>query len=109
MKGFVKFFADPVRGATSLWKVVWLYSVVGGAVLSLIGLALLPLGADVALVFSLICLCYGAYVTVATFQCALNCPWPPLGRLLRACCFLSLLAIPYFTYLILVGGLRFST
>ena len=100
---------DPLRGTTPLWKVAILYSVVGGGVLELVGLLIAPVGPIATRAFALVALAYGAYVTLASYRCAGNCPWPQLSRLVRLCCLVSLIAVPFIAYLILTGGVALAT
>ena len=100
---------DPLRGATSLWKVTWLYSFVGGAALEILGLLIAPSGDGSARAFALIGLLYGTYVTVAAFRCARNCPWPFLSQLVRLCSAIALFLVPYMAYLILASGVAIVT
>ena len=95
---------DPLRGETSLWRVAWLYRLVGGAVLQIAALLLTKAGASVQVVL-FGCLAYGTYVSFATYRCAWNCPWPTLGRLVRLCSLISLLIVPFAVYLIANGGI----
>jgi hypothetical protein len=98
-----QFILDPLRGVTRLWKVAWLYSLVGGAVLQIASLSFVKAGGSVV-VISLVCLAYGTYVTFGFYRCAGNCPWPTFGRLVRFCSLISLIAVPFFAYLILADN-----
>jgi hypothetical protein len=96
-----QFFLDPLLGVTTLWKVAWLYSFVGGAVLQIIAIFVIKADASIE-VTSLVCVAYGSYVTLALYRCASNCPWPFLGRLVRLCALISLIiVVPFAAYLIL--------
>jgi len=99
---------DPLRGETTLWKVAWLYSFVGGGILQIVALLMVKAGASIQ-VTALVCLGYGSYVTVAVYRCAGNCPWPFFGRLVRLCALISLLIVPFAAYLILTGAVTFAT
>jgi hypothetical protein len=70
-----QFIMDPLRGATTLWRVVWLYSLVGGAVLQIVALVFAGEGGS-AKAIALVGLAYGSYVTFAAYRCAGNNPWP---------------------------------
>jgi hypothetical protein len=91
-----------------LWRVAWLYSFVGGAVLQIIALLLVKAGGSVQ-VISLACLAYGSYATFAAYRCAGNCPWPTFGRLVRFCALISLLFVPFAAYLIIAGDVTMPT
>jgi hypothetical protein len=93
---------DPLRGATTLWRVVWLYSFVGGATLQVVALIFVGEGGS-AQAMALVALAYGSYVTFAAYRCAGNCPWPSLARLIRLCALISLLMVPQLAYLVLSG------
>jgi hypothetical protein len=103
-----QFILEPLRGVTTLWRVAWLYSFVGGAVLQIIALLVVKVGGSVQ-VISLACLAYGSYVTFATYRCAGNCPWPTLGRLVRFFALISLLFVPFAIYLIIAGDISLPT
>jgi hypothetical protein len=95
-----QFIMDPLRGATTLWRVVWLYSLVGGAVLQIVALVFAGEGGS-AKAIALVGLAYGSYGTFAAYRCAGNNPWPSLGRLVRLCALISLCLVPLVAYLIL--------
>jgi hypothetical protein len=103
------FALNPLRGSTPLWKIALLYSIVGGAVFQVIAMIVAPAPGGGRQVLALAALAYGTYVTVATYRCALNCPWPTLGRFVRLCAALSLLVVPFVAYLIFSGGAAFAT
>src|SRR5260370_4689230 len=99
----VKVILEPLRGATTLWRVAWLYSFMGGAVLQILAILVVKAGASVQMV-ALACLTYGSYVTFAAYRCARNCPWPSLGRLVRFAALISLLLVPFVAFRIVAGG-----
>jgi hypothetical protein len=103
-----QFVTDPLRGATTLWRVAWLYSFVGGAVLEVIALFLVKAGTPTQVV-AFIGLGYGTYVTFAAYRCAGNCPWPTFSRLIRLCTLVSLAGVPFFAYLILTDAVTVAT
>ena len=103
------FALNPVRGLTPLWKVALLYSIVGGALFQVVVLVTAPTSDGGRRALALVALAYGTYVTVATYRCAMNCPWPTFGRLVRLCAALSLLLVPFMAYLILRGGVVLAT
>ena len=103
------FALNPLRGLTPLWKVALLYSIVGGAVGQVVAIIVAPTSDGGRRALALAALAYGTYVTVATYRCAMNCPWPILGRIVRLCAALSLLIVPFMVYLIFSGGVVFAT
>jgi hypothetical protein len=104
----IQFIADPLNGKVTLWRVVWLYSFVGGAVIQIAAFLLVEAGVPIRVV-ALVCLAYGAFVTFAVYRCARNCPWPTFGRLVRFCALLSLLLAPIAAYLIASGSVTLKT
>ncbi len=103
------FALNPVRGLTPLWKIALLYGILGGAVFQVIALIVAPTSEGGSRVFALLALAYGTYVTVATYRCAMNCPWPTFGRLVRAGAAVSLVLVPMAAYLIFSGAMVFAT
>lgn len=101
--------ADPIRGVTPFWRVVVLYSVVGGGVLALVLRALSPTSAGAVRLFGLFALLYSAYVTLAIYRCAGSCGSAPLARLVRIGAVLSLLMLPIIGYLIVTDHVAFAT
>src|ERR1700688_3622821 len=93
-----QFITDPLNGKTTLWRVAWLYSFIGGAVLQIAAVSIVEAGASRELVL-LAGLVYGTFVTFAAYRCAVNCPWPILARLVRLCSLFSLLVVvPFAVY-----------
>jgi hypothetical protein len=101
--------ADPIRGITPLWKVAVLYSIVGGGILS-VAMQVAAAASPAALrVFGFVALVYGAYVALAVFRCARNCGSRELALVVRIAAGLSLLMLPFLTYLIFTGRVAFAT
>jgi hypothetical protein len=104
-----RFIADPIRGVTPLWKVAVFYSIAGGGILS-VAMQIAELADPVALrLLGLLALGYAAYVTVAIFRCAGNSRAPQLASVIRIAAGLSLIMLPFLTYLIVTGRVTFAT
>ncbi len=95
---------DPLRGKTSLSKVIWLYGLGGSLIVSALGL-LLPGGEAARRSYVVFGLVFSVYVTVATYQCAGNCRSTTLAWFVRICAVLSLVLLPVFAYLDFTGAL----
>ena len=99
------FLSEPLQGKVSLSKVFWLYGILGSILVSAVGLAVDPgneLATRIYVVFELL---FGAYVTVATYQCASNCRSKLLARLARISAVISLLMLPVLAYLYFSGAI----
>ena len=75
------------RGEGPLWKVYWLYGVLGSTVLAGILLALMQRGALGSIWFQLVLLLLAAYtvwIVVAVWRCAFNVEKPLYGHMARA-------------------------
>ena len=100
--------ADPLRGRTSLSKVVWVYGLLGSLVYGALELLLDPGNALVTRVYSVVGLLFSVYVTVATYRCAGNCASKFWGRMARISAVLSLLLLPLMAYLDFTGALSLA-
>jgi len=96
---------DPLRGKTSLGRVVWVYGLLGSLVYSAFGLLLDPGKAMLMWAYEIIGVLYTVYVTVATYRCAGNCGSPLLAGFVRISALLSLIALPVIAYLYYSGAL----
>jgi hypothetical protein len=75
------------QGHGQLWKVYWLYGVLGSFVLALILLFLIRGGAIGSVWFQLVLLLLAAYtvwIVVSVWRCALNVENPMYGHMARA-------------------------
>jgi len=75
------------RGQGPLWKVYWLYGVLGSFVLALILLFLMQRGAMDSVWFQLVLLLLAAYtvwIVVSVWRCAFNVENPMYGHMARA-------------------------
>jgi hypothetical protein len=75
------------RGEGPLWKVYWLYGVLGSTVLALVLLLLMQRGAIDSAWFQLVLLLLAAYtvwIVVSVWRCAFNVEKPLYGHMARA-------------------------
>ena len=108
MRDVWTFLADPIKGKTSLWRVVWLYSLVGGVVVTVLEAAIFPGGEASVKLLALLDLIYSTYVTIATYRCAGNGTSPAVGRIARICAVISLVLLPFAIYLTLSESPTFA-
>src|SRR5271156_1095670 len=99
---------DPLRGRTSLSRVVWLYGLLGSLVYGALELFLDSGNALVIRIYSVGGLLFSIYVTVATYRCADNCASKFWGRMARVSAILSLLMLPVLAYLDFSGALSLA-
>jgi hypothetical protein len=99
------FLTEPLQGKTSLSKVFWLYGVLGSVLYGALELFLNPANEGVMRAYVIGGLLFSIYVTVATYQCAMNCRSPFLGRVVRVSALISLVLVPIFAYLEFTGAL----
>jgi hypothetical protein len=99
---------EPLQGKTSLSRVFWLYGIVGSVLYGAIELFLDPGNEGVMRVYVIGGLIFSIYVTVATYQCAMNCRSAFLGRIVRVSAVISLLLLPVLAYLDLAGVLTLT-
>ena len=100
--------ADPLRGRTSLSKVVWVYGLLGSLLYGALEFFLDPGNAPVSRLYSVGGLLFSIYVTVATYRCAYNCASKFWGRMARVSAVLSLLLLPVLAYLDFTGALSLA-
>ena len=75
------------RGHGPLWKVYWLYGVLGSIVLAAVLLLLMQRGAADSVWFQLVLLLLAAYtvwIVVSVWRCAFNVEQPIYGHMARA-------------------------
>ena len=75
------------QGHGPLWKVYWLYGVLGSNALALILLFLMQTGAIVSVWFQLVLLLlagYTVWIVVSVWRCAFNVEKPMYGHMARA-------------------------
>jgi hypothetical protein len=100
-----RFLVDPLKGHTSIGKVVWVYGVLGSVAYGLLGLLFDAADEGAMLIYTVGGLLFSLYVTVATYQCARNCKTAVGRGLVRVCAVLTLLLLPLLAYLELNGAL----
>ncbi|MEA3197484.1 MAG: hypothetical protein QOF32_1536 [Gammaproteobacteria bacterium] len=96
---------DPLQGKTSLGKVIWGYGLLGSVLYGAVELFLNPANELVMRAYVIGGLLFSIYVTVATYQCAVNCRSIFLRRFVRVSAVISLLLLPLIAYLDLTGAL----
>jgi hypothetical protein len=103
------FLKDPLLGKTSIARVIWLYGVVGSLLYGSIELFLDPSNEVLMRIYILVGLLFSIYVTVATYQCAVNCRTTFMRRVVRISAVISLVLLPVITYFDLIGALTLSS
>jgi len=101
-------FEEPLQGKTLLSRVFWLYGVAGSLLYGAIEFFLDPGSAAVMRIYTVGGLLFTVYVTVATYQCAMNCKSRSVGRMARVSAVISLLLLPVLAYLDLTGALNLA-
>ena len=103
--GVGSFLMEPLRGRTSLSKVFWLYGVLGSVLYGVIEFFLNADNQMIMHAYTIGGLLFSIYVTVGTYQCAMNCRSRFLGRVAQISAVISLLLLPVLAYLDLTGAL----
>ena len=99
---------DPLRGKTSLSRVVWGYGVLGSVLYGALEFMIDP-GHEWAMrAYDLGGLLFTVYVIVATYRCAANCSSKFWGRMAQISSVLSLLLLPLIAYLYFTGALSLA-
>ena len=90
---------DPLRGKTSLWKVIWIYGFGVSVVYSVLGLLVpeTPLGIGVYVLLGLL---LGVVQSAMLWKCAYNSKFPAAGRWLRIMVIVGLVAMPLMLYVV---------
>ncbi len=96
---------DPLRGNTSLSRVIWLYGLVGSLLYGVIALFVPPGDENLMRLYVIGGFIYGVYVTLATYRCARNSRSQFTARCVRVSALVTLLLLPVLTYLELKGEL----
>ena len=104
-----RWIMDPLRGKTSLGRVIGWYGIVGSLVYSAFGL-LIDVESDRAMrVYTLGGLIFSVYVTIATYRCAASMRSSFGRNLVRISALLSLALLPLLAYLALSGALTLTS
>jgi hypothetical protein len=104
-----QFLTEPLAGRTSIGKVVWVYGLLGSLLYGLLGLLIGEDDLLIAHLYTLGGFVFSVYVTVATYQCARNCKTGFGRRFVRVCAVLTLVLLPFFTYLEWSGALDLTS
>lgn len=104
-----RFFWDPLKGQTSLGRVIWLYGLVVPAVYSAFGLLFDVTDVAIMRIYTAGGLILSVYVTIATYRCAGNCRSVWVANLARISAILSLLLLPVLAYVALTGAIDLTS
>ncbi len=91
---------DPLRGKTSLWKVIWIYGFGVSVVYTVLGLIVVPETPVGIGVYILLGLALGIVQSAMLWKCAYNSRFPSAGKLLRIVAVAGLLTIPLMLYIL---------
>jgi hypothetical protein len=91
---------EPLRGKTSLWKVIWIYGFAASAIYTLLGWIFAPETPFGITIYFLFGLALGILQSVMLWQCAYNSRFPAAGRLLRGVVVVGLLTVPLMLYVL---------
>jgi len=103
------FLSDPLKGKTSLSRVVWWYGLVGSLAYGALELFLDSGNVLVMRLYIVGGLVISVYTAVATYRCAGNCRSKVWTRMAQISAILSLLLLPLIAYLELSGALDLSS
>ncbi len=82
------------RGEERLWKVFWIYGVIGTIVLLvLLSIVNSIFGSTIAIVYALIIVAYTLWLTVAEWRCAFQTDWKIWGYVVRILIVLNLIGL----------------
>jgi len=105
----VRWIMDPLRGKTSVGRVVGWYGIVGSLVYSALGLFIDVENDRAMKVYTIGGLIFTVYVTIATYQCAASMRTSFGRNLVRVSALLSLALLPVFAWLALSGALTLTS
>jgi hypothetical protein len=91
---------DPLRGKTSLRRVIWLYGFGASIVYSVMGLIFVPETPLSIGVYVLFGLALGIVQSVMLWKCAYNSRFPATGKLIRVVAVAGLLTVPLVLYVL---------
>jgi hypothetical protein len=92
---------EPLRGKTSLRKVIWIYGFGVSVVYTVLGWILVPETPIGISVYTLLGLALGIVQSAMLWKCAYNSRFPSAGRLLRIVVVAGLLTIPLMLYVLI--------
>jgi hypothetical protein len=96
---------EPLQGKTSLAKVFWVYGVLGSVAVSAIGLLFDPGNEFARRAYVVFGLLFSVYVTIATYQCGVNCRSKAMTRFVRISAIITLILLPVLAYLDFTGAI----
>jgi hypothetical protein len=105
----VRWIMDPLRGRTTLGRVVGWYGIVGSLVYSAFGLFIDVESVRVMQAYTIGGLIFTVYVTVATYQCAGSMRSSFGKSVVRVSAILTLALLPFLAYLALSGALTLTS
>jgi hypothetical protein len=105
MATIAQFFRAPLQGKLSVTRVFVVYGVVGSLLYGCLEFFIDPSKSFLLRAYTIGGFLYSAYVIVGTYRCAVNCKTPSMARFVRVSCVISMLLLPYLTYLELSGTL----
>lgn len=103
------FFWDPLRGKTSVGRVIGVYGILGSLLYGALALLFDLTNERIMWIYNAGGLLLSVYVTIATYQCARNCRTVFMRNLIRVSAVLSLLLLPLLTYIALTGAIDLTS
>ena len=91
---------EPLRGKTSLRKVIWIYGFGASVIYMLLGWIFAPKTPSSITLYFLFGLALGILQSVMLWQCAYNSRFPAAGSLLRGVVVVGLLMVPLMLYVL---------
>jgi hypothetical protein len=104
----VRWIMDPLRGRSTLGRVVGWYGIVGSLIYSAFGLFIDVESVRVMQAYTIGGLIFSIYVTIATYQCAASMRSSFGRNLVRVSAILTLVLLPFLAYLALSGALTLT-
>jgi hypothetical protein len=105
----VRWVMDPLRGKTTLGRVIGWYGIVGSLVYSALGAGLNVENERAMQAYTVGGLIFSIYVTVATYRCAASLHSSFTRGLVRVSALLSLALLPLLAYLALSGAFTLTS
>jgi hypothetical protein len=105
MATIAQFFRAPLEGKLSVSRVFVIYGVVGSLLYGCLEFVIDPFNAFWMRAYTIGGFLYSVYVILGTYRCAVNCKTPRMARFVRVSCVISLLLLPFLTYMELSGAL----
>jgi hypothetical protein len=103
------FFWDPLKGKTSLGRVIGVYGILGSVVYGAAALLFDVTNERAMWIYNIGGLLFTVYVTIATYQCARNCRTVWMRNLVRVSAVLSLLLLPLLAYIAASGAIDLTS